>query len=468
MAALSLDKIEAIAPDQASLSAARKLLKPAVWSGLAADDAGLAWGECQGSGATPYRVVISEPDTGYKCTCPSRKFPCKHSLGLMWLRAEGKTVFNTGSAPEWVLDWVRRRKPGSGAAREPAESSAAKNIALAGHEEAAEVDPKAEARAAAARERTRTDREGAIAAGLDELDQWITDQIEAGLAGFSAHAGKSCRVIAQRMVDAKAPGLAARLDLLPPRLYALPEPARPQTAVRELGQLHLIAEAYRNQEKLTADMREDVRRAVGWSVTREALLSDEAAMRVSGSWRVAGTLSEVQPDRLRRIETWFLHEGSPQFAVLIDFVPVATGVGRSPYIAGERVGATFVFYRSTAPLRAAIAETTASAQPCTDAVQIPAQGLAEAVRSWHRALAAKPWLGMWPLAMRSVRVRRSGEQLFVSAADGAGPVLPLLASQATPAMPLVALESIDAAGLWDGTNLRMLFAETPIGRWTAE
>jgi hypothetical protein len=73
---VTLDKIEALAPDQASLAAARKLLKPAGWPTLAAAD-GLAWGECQGSGATPYRVVVSEVDTGSKCTCPSRKFPCR-------------------------------------------------------------------------------------------------------------------------------------------------------------------------------------------------------------------------------------------------------------------------------------------------------------------------------------------------------------------------------------------------------
>src|SRR5215472_11418839 len=209
MAALSLDKIEAIAPDQASLSAARKLLKPAMWSGLAADGAGLVWGECQGSGSTPYRVVISEADAGYKCTCPSRKFPCKHALGLMWLRVEGKASFAAGAAPEWVQEWVRRRRPGGGGS-EDAEPSGDKSIALARVEAVEKVDPKAEARAAATRERVRKDREEAIAAGLDDLDQWITDQVEAGLAGFPAQAGKTCRVIAQRMVDAKAAGLAAR------------------------------------------------------------------------------------------------------------------------------------------------------------------------------------------------------------------------------------------------------------------
>jgi hypothetical protein len=90
MPGISLEKIEAIAPDQASLVAARKLVKPSGWSGLSCDNAGLVWGECQGSGSSPYRVVISEIDAGYKCTCPSRKFPCKHNLALMWMRAEGK------------------------------------------------------------------------------------------------------------------------------------------------------------------------------------------------------------------------------------------------------------------------------------------------------------------------------------------------------------------------------------------
>ena len=83
MLPLPLEKIEALAPDQSSIDAARKLLKPGNWHRLAWDGGELVWGECQGSGATPYRVVIPESDAGYKCSCPSRKFPCKHSLALM-------------------------------------------------------------------------------------------------------------------------------------------------------------------------------------------------------------------------------------------------------------------------------------------------------------------------------------------------------------------------------------------------
>ena len=148
--ALTLAKIEELAPDQGSVDAARKLLKPALWPTVAADGEGLLWGECQGSGSLPYRVCLSEADLGYKCTCPSRKFPCKHTLALMWMRAENKP-FAAAPRPDWVADWVSRRRPG--AAARPAstsESGAAKaSLADAPAEPEAPADPKAEARAAA-------------------------------------------------------------------------------------------------------------------------------------------------------------------------------------------------------------------------------------------------------------------------------------------------------------------------------
>src|SRR5580658_2744847 len=106
---LTFERIEALAPDQASLAAARKLLKPSYWPTLTEGE-GLAWGECQGSGATPYRVVINEADAGYKCTCPSRKFPCKHALALMWMRAETTATFATPAVSDWVKDWLARRR----------------------------------------------------------------------------------------------------------------------------------------------------------------------------------------------------------------------------------------------------------------------------------------------------------------------------------------------------------------------
>jgi hypothetical protein len=358
---LSLAKIEALAPDQAALDAARKLLKAATWPTLACDGAGLVWGEAQGSGATPYRVVISEVDAGYKCTCPSRKFPCKHSLALMWMRAEGKLTFASGTPPQWVNDWLSRRR-GLSQATPPAGAAPRASVAdaVSGGEEAAAADPKAVARAVAQRERNRQEREATILAGLDELDLWLSDQLERGIAGFVANAASACRQIVQRLVDAKASGLAIRLDSLPSRLFSLAEAARPQAAVVELGILHLIAEAYRRQDTLDPALREDVRQVVGWTQTRDVLLTDANALRSAGRWHVIASQTEVQPDKLRRWETWLWREGEsdgPRFALLVDFMPLSAGAPSRSMI-GETFEAELVYFASPVPLRALIATQT--------------------------------------------------------------------------------------------------------------
>jgi hypothetical protein len=411
---LSLQKIEALAPDQGAVEAARKLLKPTHWPKLAADSGGLVWGECQGSGATPYRVVISEADAGYKCTCPSRKFPCKHSLALMWLRAEGRVAFSTADAPDWVREWQsRRRGPGKSTAA-PDRDAGKQSVSLAASPEttAENLDPKAEARAAAARERNRLDREASIRAGLDELDLWLEDQVQRGTAAFVAQSSAACRAIAQRLVDAKAPGLAGRLDRLSARLFSMPEASRPLAALEELGQLHLLADAYRRQNELIPALRADVRQAVGWAVAREILLEDPQAERVRGFWHVVAVLSEVQPDRLRRVETWLSLEGAARFALLLDFVPVTTGGAASGYVVGERLEAELVFYPSAAPLRALIVQSGGS-EPSSAPLNIPEARLGDACDVYQTALQMLPWIDSWPLSFRSARIRRSGKALFV-------------------------------------------------------
>ncbi len=47
------------------------------------------------------------PGAGYKCSCPSRKFPCKHALGLLLLWAgEGGGGAAGATAPDWAGEWL--------------------------------------------------------------------------------------------------------------------------------------------------------------------------------------------------------------------------------------------------------------------------------------------------------------------------------------------------------------------------
>src|SRR5215469_1200849 len=470
----TLERIEALAPDQSSLAAARKLLKPSSWPTLAEGE-GLVWGECQGSGATPYRVVVSEADAGYKCTCPSRKFPCKHTLALMWMRADRSASFAPASVPEWVKDWLsRRRGPSAAAAGKRTNEDGTKpktrpSIRATDVPEAEpEADPKAEQRAAAARERSRLEREAAVLAGLEALDTWLSDQVQQGIANFVAQAAQSCRTISQRLVDAKAPGLAGRLDALPTRLFTLPDPARPSAAIRELGQVHLIGQAYRRASELPELLAADARQAVGWSVTREDLLSDPAAARVDAKWRVFAVISEAQPDRLRRVETWLCRQGGSDgnsyYAVLIDFVPVSSGAATGGYLVGDEFEAELCFYRSTVPLRAQIATLRKGAEQSKEAVSLTSDTLGVSYTHYERALAQLPWLGTLPLNFRSATLRRNGLQLYLHDEES-GSSLPLPSTQSTEALPLASVGRIDGIGLWNGYHFTLAWAETSLGRW---
>ena len=464
---LTLSKIEEIAPDQGSLAAARKLLKAQSWPTLAGDDLGLIWGECQGSGSSPYRVVLSEADLGYKCTCPSRKFPCKHTLALMWMRAESRP-FGKQERPAWVSDWLARRR-GPSASRTPrAESDESKpKISITAAEAEAAPDPKAEARAAAARERSRAEREASILAGIDQLDRWIVDQLERGLAGFPTVAHEQCRLLARRLADAKASGLASRVERLATDLFGLPEPMRAEFLIEKLGELHLIAEAYRRQSDLPEALRADVRVTVGWSMTREALLTEPQALRVRDRWMVLATVNEIQPDKLRRLETWLARLGdgeAPRFAVLIDFVPVSVGAATT-YSAGETFEAELVFYPSSVPLRAVIKEQIGSAAK-NGRWPAPQNGVSTALDDYEARLAARPWLGDWPLAVHDAIVARSGDGLVLTHAGGGG-TLPIKVRDDDMVLPLIGVAGIDAFGLWDGRRLDLKFAETPLGRWVS-
>jgi hypothetical protein len=285
-----------------------------------------------------------------------------------------------------------------------------------------------------------------------------------------AQSGQACKLIAQRLVDAKASGLAARLEGLTAKLFALPEAMRPVAAVEELGQIYLLAEAYRRQESLSAALKADVRQAVGWTMTRETLLADTAALRAKGTWRVVATLSEVQADRLRRIETWLWNEDlltSPHFALLLDFVPVATGAAMGGYSVGDRLQAELVFYPSSVPLRALIVTSAGAANGLDTELQLPDGRLDEAYATYEMALRGLPWIGTWPLNFRAARVRRSGKSLFLCDAGTAASTtgFPLRPSQWETAAPLARLERLDGIGLWDGRYFTLCWAQTELGRW---
>src|ERR1700761_2292463 len=104
----SSDSVLALAPDDSPRRAAGPLARPASWTGAGAADEAV-WGLCAGSGKNPYQVVIDLAGPAYKCSCPSRKFPCKHALGLLLLWSAG-TVPDTAKPAGFARTWLDARR----------------------------------------------------------------------------------------------------------------------------------------------------------------------------------------------------------------------------------------------------------------------------------------------------------------------------------------------------------------------
>jgi hypothetical protein len=460
--AIALSRIEAVAPDQSALSAARKLLVDSQWPSLERDaEHRFLWGACQGSGASAYRVVVEIEDLGAKCSCPSRKFPCKHSLALMWWFAERPDRFQEGAVPDWVTEWHGRRRRSGGTQGKEAAGGPPKSARAAAAEAAAAEPPRDAEASARQKERNRAARETSIAQGLDELDLWIGDQIDRGLGSFGARAAEQCRLLARRLVDAKAGGLANQVDYLPTLYFQTPEARRHDVLLEQIGGLHLLAAAYRRQSQLDAALVNDVRTGVGWTLTRDEVLGGADTLRHRARWTVLATRREAQPDGLVRYETFLAARDASavRIAMLLDFVPAAVAASAGPgLVAGTELDAELAFYPSSTPLRAIVAAQHSS-DVAAEAPR-PADDLRGAIDRYDSLLAVNPWIASWPIGFHGARVERTQDgQCW--AVDGDGKCGVPLAGEQAPV--LLDLADLDLYGKFDGRELTPLAANSALG-----
>lgn len=114
--------IIAQAPNSASVQNGKKLSQKGSFSERKkTEDETLFWADCAGSGKNPYHTSIdfSGDDTPTcRCSCPSRQFPCKHAIGLMFEIMEGKS-FSVADIPEDIAG-KREKKAARAAKKEEA------------------------------------------------------------------------------------------------------------------------------------------------------------------------------------------------------------------------------------------------------------------------------------------------------------------------------------------------------------
>ena len=107
---LSSEKILSLAPDAATARRGEALGTIRKWRNLEGNPKAL-WGECKSSGASFYKTYIDLNGPAFKCNCPSRKFPCKHAIGLLYLYINNSDAFRvTDDMPADLSAWMENRK----------------------------------------------------------------------------------------------------------------------------------------------------------------------------------------------------------------------------------------------------------------------------------------------------------------------------------------------------------------------
>jgi hypothetical protein len=408
-------RVLALAHDALSLRAAQPLASGRAWSLAGASDGIALWGECLGSAAAPYRTVVDLSGPAYRCSCPSRKFPCKHALALMLLWSDSG-VGTGGDPPEWAATWLASRS-------------------------ARTSDPKPPADPAAARRRAEQ-REARVALGLTELDRWLCDQVRQGLAASQRSGYRHWDDIAARMVDAQAPGLAERLRALAGVPYS--GPGWDGRLLEEYALLRLLATACRDQEKLPPPLRETVRSRVGFTIRRADVLASVTPVR--DHWHVLAR-RDLDQDRIRTRRTWLRGRRTGRTALVLSFAAVGQSLDDSLTV-GTETDADLAFYPGSCPLRALVAtryDTVPAGSP-------PGVTVAGLLSGYAAALGADPWLDTWPAVLDATPARAPRPCLYDAAGDavplhpGAGDCWPLFALSG--GHPLTVAGEWTPRGLW--------------------
>jgi hypothetical protein len=269
------DAVHRLAPDTDAVQAARGLIRKRsfVSPGISAEATWLL-AKCQGGGSTPYEVSIDLADPSsptFRCTCPSRKFPCKHGLGLLLLYAQTPEQFG---AQEPSADLLAKREKKAARAEKKAEGPPA---------------PRKVNKAALAK-KTAAQRDG-----LDLLEKLVIDLVDAG-EWFEPTRLEKLQRQAKQLNDAFLPGAVHVLNalILVGRDASLSDQERLARGAELITQLWATVQKGRNylDEKLAGDESQAEADAViedvlgkSWQLTelREREATSKATSR-SWSW----------------------------------------------------------------------------------------------------------------------------------------------------------------------------------------
>lgn len=190
MRMITQQQIDALAPNAAASANGRKISQKGGFVRLErSEDDTFYLGECTGSGKSNYITsadFLDDTAPVFRCSCPSRQFPCKHSLALLYELMAGKP-FTVKEIPEDILQ--KRAKKEARAAKAAAPEN----------EDGKKSAPKVNKAARAKKINRQLE-------GLELTAKLVGDLMNAGLGTMGGTALNTYKTLAKQLGDYYLPG----------------------------------------------------------------------------------------------------------------------------------------------------------------------------------------------------------------------------------------------------------------------
>lgn len=428
------EKVAALAPDAGTESRGKKLATPSKWQ-LYASDGRAVWGECKGSGSEPYYTKIDLFGPAYGCSCPVKKLPCKHIMGLFFLLAQ-QSDFPVKDAPNWVADWIAKR-----------DAKSQKETTAAVPKTAEELE-----KAQKAKEKRNEERLALMASGVDELEQWLLDLLRQGFANVDINNPSFWEQAAFKMKDAKL----SRVSYFMKETGEIAAKSSNWTeeVTARVGELYLLVKAFRQIEKLPEPIQEEVFNALGRNIKKSEVLEQNEL--VKDQWLVLAKKEEVDLEGIQVRRVWLQGFNTQQEALILDYAFGNMGFEQQ-YVVGSVLEGELAYYPAAFSQRA-VFNNSALVDFTVTKLPIISDSISRFQHKFAAVLAQNPWVIQLPVVLSNVLpFKDESDNYFLLDADKK--VLPLANLRARVIWRMLAMSGghpVTVIGEWNGASFEAL------------
>jgi len=380
---ITQEYILGISPDASSTKNANKIFSTTKWSVYRSDRA--VWCEIYGSGKKPYLTQLDIQNIAFKCSCPSRKFPCKHSLALgLYIADRGLDTIGMSDEPLWVKEWIDKR-----VAKAQKQTTTPK---VKSQESIKKLEAK---RWSSAKE------------NVSFVADWLADSIKLGILDLPNRDYGYWEDLKKRMVDLKLVGFNRFFTKLQNLNYAK---SWESEAVYVLSDMHQLVASIKNYQYLDSEFKAELAMLLGWSSSKKELLAQNDTKIVNDMWIVVNIHISYE-DRLKVRKVYLYGVESNCFAYILDFVPESRYF-EELYTKSTMIKAQLVFYDGVIKQRAII-KTKESVDRYIPTSLKSVDSLHEAYSNFKEALISFPWVWEYPVFVSSCSIVSKDDEFYI-------------------------------------------------------